>query len=66
MNVPTTITEEEYSNILLKEYGIKVSSGYNGGSNYNGGEGTLFRLVTHLDIDDDDTDRAIHALLNCI
>ena len=55
-NPRPTMSGEEYVNTLHKEYGVRVSSGY-------GRFGNLFRLATHLDIDDEGTDRAIDGLL---
>lgn len=40
-----------------EEYGVKFGGGYSKG-------GKLFRLVTHLGINDEDTDRTIEAVVN--
>ena len=41
----------------LKEYGVLLGSGYNKG-------GELFRVCTHLDISDDDVDRALDSIIH--
>jgi threonine aldolase len=51
-------SKEEICSRLWKEYGVKIGSGY---SSNNGGE--LFRMVTHLNVNDDDVDRALEAIL---
>jgi threonine aldolase len=51
------VTKEDLRGRLDKEYGVKLTGGYNKG-------GSLFRLVTHLGINDQDTDRAIEAIVS--
>jgi len=55
--LPETInlSREEFAERLNLEYGIKVTGGYSRG-------GKLFRIVTHMDVDDEDTDRTIEAI----
>jgi len=51
----TNLSREEFVERLDLEYGIKLAGGYSRG-------GKLFRIVTHMDINDEDTDRAIEAI----
>lgn len=51
------VPKEELCSRLDEEYGVKVTGGYSEG-------GRLFRLVTHLGIDDEGVDRAIEGLVN--
>jgi threonine aldolase len=50
------VTKEELGTRLEEEYGVKLTGGYSKG-------GKLFRLVTHLGIDDEGTDRAIEGIV---
>ncbi len=51
------ITTEDLSRRASEEYGVKFGSGYSKG-------GKLFRIVTHMGVNDEDTDRAIEAVVN--
>jgi threonine aldolase len=51
------VTKEELGERLEEEYGVKLTGGYSKG-------GKLFRIVTHMGIDDEGTDRAIEAIVN--
>jgi threonine aldolase len=50
------VTKKDFCTRLLTEYGVKVTGGYSSGGNY-------FRAVTHLDVNDDDVDRAAQAMI---
>jgi threonine aldolase len=52
----STLTREEFLRRLGSEYGVKLSGGYSSG-------GRLYRLVTHMDIDDEGVDRAIEGIV---
>jgi len=51
------ISREELVPRLRDEYGIKMSGGYSRG-------GELFRLCTHMDLDDEGIDRAAEAIVS--
>ena len=51
----TQLTREEFVKRLKLEYGVNVTGGYSRG-------GKLFRIVTHMDVDDEDIDRTIEAI----
>lgn len=51
------VTREELVPRLNEEYGIKMGGGYSKG-------GELFRLCTHLDLDDEGVDRAAEAIVS--
>lgn len=51
-----SLSIEEFVSVLKEEYGVLVGYGYSRG-------GKLFRVCTHLDVDDDGVDRAIEGLL---
>ncbi|CAB9511666.1 Probable low-specificity L-threonine aldolase [Seminavis robusta] len=51
------VSREELIPRLLKEYGIKLSGGYSRG-------GELFRLCTHMDLNDEGVDRAAEAIVS--
>jgi len=51
----TQLTSEEFVKRLKLEYGVNVTGGYSRG-------GKLFRIVTHMDVDDEDIDRTIEAI----
>lgn len=51
----TNLSREEFVKRLDLEYGIKITGGYSRG-------GKLFRIVTHMDVDDEGTDRAIDSI----
>ena len=51
----TKVSREEFVTRLDLEYGIKLTSGYSSG-------GKLFRIVTHMDVDDEGIDRAIQGI----
>lgn len=55
----SNVTKEELSIRLGEEYDIKVGAGYSKGGN-------LFRIVTHMGIDDEGTDRAIEAIIKIV
>ena len=50
-------TREELVPRLKDEYGVKMSGGYSKG-------GELFRLCTHMDVDDEGVDRAAEAIVS--
>jgi threonine aldolase len=50
------VAKEELVTRLKEEYGVKITGGYSKG-------GKLFRIVTHMGIDDEGTDRAIESLV---
>ena len=50
------VTKQDFCTRLLKDHGVKVTGGYSSGGNY-------FRAVTHLDVNDDDVDRAAQAMV---
>lgn len=52
----SSMTEEEFSRRLEANYGVKIGGGYRRG----GGE--LFRAAFHMNVSDEDTDRAIEAI----
>jgi len=49
-------TKEEMGKKLEEDYGVRLTGGYSKG-------GRLFRIVTHMGVDDDDTDRAIEGII---
>jgi threonine aldolase len=49
------LTKEELPPLLYDQYGVKILGGYSSG-------GKLFRLVTHMDVDDDGINIAIEGL----
>ncbi|KAL3770797.1 hypothetical protein ACHAWU_006356 [Discostella pseudostelligera] len=49
------LKKEELPPLLYEQYGVKISGGYSSG-------GKLFRLVTHMDVDDDDIDLTIKGI----
>jgi threonine aldolase len=49
------VTKDLLGPRLLAEYGVKVGAGYRGGM--------LFRVCTHLDVNDEDLDRATEAII---
>ena len=53
------LSSESFAERLNEEYGIKVTGGYSRG-------GKLFRIVTHLNIDDEGVDRTIEAIFSLI
>lgn len=52
----SSVSKEEYCERLDAEYGVKLTGGYSRG-------GKLFRAVTHLDLTDEDTERAAEAMV---
>jgi len=50
------VTKEELCERLYDGYGVKIGGGYSKG-------GELFRLCTHMDIDDEGVDRALEGLV---
>jgi threonine aldolase len=50
------LTKDEFLQRLYTEYGVKISGGYGRG-------GMLYRLVTHMHIDDEGVDRAIEGII---
>lgn len=51
------LKKEELPPLLFDQYGVKISGGYSTG-------GELFRLVTHMDVDNDDIDVAIKGIIS--
>jgi threonine aldolase len=51
-----TVSREEFGLRLARDHGVKITGGYSRG-------GRLFRAVTHLDVNDDDVDRATEAIV---
>jgi len=50
------VTKGELCRRLLDDHGVKVTGGYSRG-------GQLFRICTHLDVNDEDVDRATEAII---
>ena len=50
------VSKEEFRIRLLTDHGIRVTGGYGRG-------GEFFRICTHLDVNDDDIDRATEAII---
>lgn len=50
------VTKETYVERLSQDYGVKLTGGYSRG-------GELFRIVTHLDLNDDDIDYAGESMV---
>ena len=55
----SSCAKEEYCTKLATEYGVKVTGGYSR-------KGELFRVVTHMDVDDEDINRAAGAMESVI
>ena len=55
----TNLSREGFRTRLSEEYGVKVTGGYSRG-------GKLFRIVTHMNVDDEGVDRAIEAMLTLV
>eukprot|EP00986_Skeletonema_menzelii_P004075 scaffold1352_cov136-Skeletonema_menzelii.AAC.5 len=54
------LTKEELPAKMLEKYGVKIAGGYSEG-------GRMFRLVTHMDVDDHGIDTAIEGIISlCI
>ena len=53
----TRTPTKELASRASEKYGVKFGAGYSKG-------GKLFRIVTHLGVDDEDTDRCIEAVVN--
>mmetsp|Transcript_7464 Transcript_7464/g.17127 ORF Transcript_7464/g.17127 Transcript_7464/m.17127 type:complete len:373 (-) Transcript_7464:28-1146(-) len=51
------VTKEELPKLLLDKYNVLIAGGYSKG-------GRLFRLVTHMDVDDDGVDAAINGIIS--
>ena len=51
------VSKAEFAAALRDEHGVLVGAGYSKG-------GELFRACTHLDVDDEDVDRAIEAIIS--
>jgi len=49
------LKKEDLPPLLLEHYGVKIAGGYSSG-------GKLFRLATHMDVDDDGIDAAIEGI----
>jgi len=49
------IKKEELPHLLFEKYGVKIAGGYSSG-------GKLFRLVTHMDVDDEGVEKAIEGI----
>jgi threonine aldolase len=52
----STVNKNDYCRRLDTEFGVKLTGGYSRG-------GELFRVVTHLDLNDEDIDRAAEAMV---
>lgn len=52
----SSVTKAKYMQRLDSEFGVKLTGGYSRG-------GELFRVVTHLDLNDEDVDRAAEAMV---
>lgn len=50
-----TLSKQEFTSRLFTEYGVQVGFGYSR-------NGDWFRIVTHLDINDEDIDRALEGM----
>lgn len=50
------VDRESFCDILTDRYGVKVTGGYSHG-------GEFFRVVTHMDLSDEDIDRAAEAIV---
>mmetsp|Transcript_20353 Transcript_20353/g.50614 ORF Transcript_20353/g.50614 Transcript_20353/m.50614 type:complete len:396 (+) Transcript_20353:96-1283(+) len=55
----TNLSREEFRTRLSEEYGVKLTGGYSRG-------GKFFRIVTHMNVDDEGVDRAIEAILTLV
>lgn len=53
------VSKDDYCALLESKYGVKLTGGYSRG-------GELFRVVTHLDLDDCDIDRAAKAMVDAL
>ena len=53
----SNVTKDELCDRLRRDYGILLSGGYNRG-------GELFRICTHMDINDEDVDRAVESIIS--
>ena len=51
------LTKDELPPLMLEKYGVKILGGYSSG-------GKLFRLVTHMDVDDAGIDSTIEGLVS--
>mmetsp|Transcript_30085 Transcript_30085/g.61379 ORF Transcript_30085/g.61379 Transcript_30085/m.61379 type:complete len:347 (-) Transcript_30085:44-1084(-) len=51
---------EEFEERLLSEYGVRISGGYS----RKGFKGALFRVVTHMDVDNEGVERAAEGIVN--
>lgn len=56
LSTDSNVTSNELCSRLLMDYGVKIGSGY-------GSRGGLFRLVTHMDVDDEGVERAIEGII---
>lgn len=52
-----SLSIEEFATTMKEEYGVLVGYGYSKG-------GKLFRVCTHIDVDDDGVDRAIDGMIS--
>eukprot|EP01082_Thalassiosira_pseudonana_P002655 g2999.t1 g2999 contig12:1233734-1234944(+) len=52
-----TLTKEELPPLLLQQYRVKIAGGYSSG-------GKLFRLVTHMDVDDGGIDTTVEGIIS--
>jgi hypothetical protein len=50
------LTTKEFAEKLKTDFKVLIGSGYSKGGN-------LFRICTHLDVNDDDVDTAINSIL---
>ena len=51
------LTKEELPATIFEKYGVKIAGGYSKG-------GEMFRLVTHMDVDDEGVDTAIEGIIS--
>jgi threonine aldolase len=52
----SVVSKDEYGSILSEKFNVKISGGYNKG-------GEMFRVVTHMDLVEEDISRAAEALI---
>lgn len=51
------LKKEDLPPLLYKKFGVKIAGGYSSG-------GRLFRLVTHMDLDDEEMSRSIEGIIS--
>lgn len=55
----SAVTKENYCALLKSKHGVKITGGYSRG-------GELFRVVTHMDLEGTDIDRAAEAMVDVL